>query len=76
MSEERFNKIEATLAHQERQIADLSEMITAQWKEIDVLKLRLKKAQERLSEMTPAQDNEREGLSVAEIAALDKPPHY
>lgn len=76
MSEERLNKIEATIAHQEQQISDLSEMITQQWKEIDTLKLRLKKAQERLGEMTPSLENEREGLSVSEIAALDKPPHY
>ncbi len=76
MSEERLDKIEATIAHQERQILDLSDMITQQWKEIDILKLRLKKAQDRLSEMAPSQDSEREGLSVTEIAALDKPPHY
>ena len=76
MTEERLNKLEATVAHQERQILDLSEMITAQWKEIDILKLRVKKAQDRLGEISPSGESERDGLSVSEIAALDKPPHY
>jgi uncharacterized coiled-coil protein SlyX len=77
MTEDRLNRIETTLAHQEQQIEDLSEMIRLQWKEIDLLKRRLDHTQNLLSDLqsNPA-DEPGEPLSVSEIAAAEKPPHY
>ena len=76
MSDERFNKIEMLLAHHEKQLLDLHEVMTRQWAEIDGLKLRLKRTTEQLQQVDGGTDKSREGLSVSELAALDKPPHY
>lgn len=65
MTEERLMNIETTLMDHERQIADLSAVITAQWKDIDRLKLLLAAAQARL-----------EDLDSSAPAANTKPPHY
>lgn len=77
MTGERLDSIEIALAHAEQQIADLSEMVNVQRREIEALKRYLDLATSRLSELEDAQSSgERAGLSVAEIAARDKPPHY
>jgi uncharacterized coiled-coil protein SlyX len=47
----RLDNIEITLAEQEQQIADLSEMVARQWREIEGLKDALKQAELRMSEM-------------------------
>lgn len=78
MTPEKIEEIEMLLAHQERQIQDLSDMITLQGKEIATLKVRLDRTQKKLIDMenagaAPAQE---EGLSVSEQAVRDKPPHY
>ncbi len=77
MSDNKLENIEEALAHQEKQIRDLSDMVTAQWDQIDILKARLKKMQgkvEELEDSLPEGDNK--DLSVTEQAARDKPPHY
>ena len=78
MTDKKFEKIEMVLAHQDRQIQDMSEMINVQWKQIEMLKRRLDMAQSKLSALeSSAGDSARDAeLSVAEIAARDKPPHY
>lgn len=78
MSDEHLNRIETALAHHEKQIQDLSEMIQSQWKEIDTLKRRLADAHSKLKDLqTGSGDPEpTEPMSVAEIAAAEKPPHY
>jgi SlyX protein len=77
MTENSLNRIEETLAHQEQKIQDLSDMVTRQWDEIDILKKRLNKMQDKMAYMSEsAQPTGEEGLSVSEIAALNKPPHY
>ena len=78
MEEDRITKIEMTLAHQEQQIQDLSDMIAVQAKEIDRLKARLAHTQNKLLDIehSSGTGGERAGLSVSEQAALDKPPHY
>ena len=78
MTEERLTKIETLLAHHDQQIQDLSEIINLQRKEIEALKVRLDRTQNKLIELgegggAPAQQ---EGLSVSEQALRDKPPHY
>jgi len=59
------NEIEETLAHQEQQINDLSDMIISQGKEIDTLKKEVQKLQgklEQINEDAPEADQ--------------PPPHY
>jgi SlyX protein len=67
MSEEKITKIEEVLMHQAEQINALSDMVTRQWDEIDLLKRHIKKLQGTLSELG-------EGQGVP--AADQKPPHY
>lgn len=77
MSEKKIENLEEALAHHEKQILDLSEMVKAQWDQIDILKARLTKMQgkvEELEENLP--DGDGKNLSVSEQAARDKPPHY
>lgn len=78
MTDDKFEKIEMAIAHQDRQIQDLSEMINAQWQQIEFLKRKLELTQSKLSALEGASaDAEQESnLSVSEIAARDKPPHY
>lgn len=73
-----MQKIEITLAHHEQQIADLSEMLNTQWQQIEALKRQLTMAQDKLKTLEAgASDAAAEaGMSVAEMAARDKPPHY
>jgi SlyX protein len=77
INDAKLQQIETALAHQDQQIQDLSEMVNRQWKEIEFLKRQLDKAQEKLSafESSSAQ-SEASTMSVAEAAALEKPPHY
>lgn len=48
---DKLESIEMALAEQEKQIADLSDMVVRQWREIDGLKEALKRAELRMSEM-------------------------
>lgn len=75
MTDDQYEQLETTLAHHERQLEEMSEMIASQWKEIDRLKRHILKTEQKLEEyMNTAQDDS--GLTPAEIAARDKPPHY
>lgn len=76
--DEMMQNIEITLAHHEQQIADMSEMLNAQWQQIEVLKRQLAMAQDKLKglEAGAADASADANLSVTEIAARDKPPHY
>jgi SlyX protein len=67
MSEEKITQIEEVLMHQAEQINALSEMVTRQWDEIDLLKRHIKKLQGSISEL-----NESQGVPAAD----QKPPHY
>jgi uncharacterized coiled-coil protein SlyX len=76
MSEDRFDKIEEVLAHQDQQISDLSEMVSEQWKTIDTLKKQASLMKDKMAALEAAQDSGEGELSVSEIAERDKPPHY
>ena len=66
---ERLSEIEQTISYQDQQIQDLSDMVGAQWKEIDQLKKHLSQAKARLENLeNPSDDN---GDITHEI-----PPHY
>jgi SlyX protein len=74
----KIEQIEITLAHQDHQIQDLSEMISKQWTEIDRLRRELDRALAKLQaqESGASAGEDTDHLSVSEMAALEKPPHY
>jgi len=77
MSDEKLNAIEEMMAHQDRQIQDLNDIVTKQWNEIDTLKKHLLKLGAKIEEVEGiAKEGGSEGLSVLEEAAMNKPPHY
>jgi uncharacterized coiled-coil protein SlyX len=75
MTSDNINHIEETLAYQEQQIQDLSEMVIRQGAEIEALNKKVLRLQDKLSEREDSSQNDK-GLSAIEKAALDKPPHY
>ena len=76
MADTALQKMEILIAHQEQQINDLSDMLIEQGKELDRLKMRMEQLYAKLARVESALPDDRGGLSVAEQAALDKPPHY
>ena len=77
MNNDRLTAIEMQIAHQEQQIGELNDVITAQWREIDTLKRKLGEAEDKIEDLRYRRDSgEGDALSSAEIAARDKPPHY
>ena len=74
MQENKLNHIEETLTHQEQQIHELSDIVTSQWKEIELLKKRMVKMQSKLDIIEDGGDSE--SMSITEQAERDKPPHY
>lgn len=77
MSEKRLQTLEETLTHQDQQIADLSEMLILQGREIAKLHKEITKLNDKIS---AASDHSGHGageaLSGADFAAQNKPPHY
>jgi SlyX protein len=64
--EKRMEEIEIRIAHQDRTIAELNDVITAQWKKLELLERQLRRVGEEL-----------EALDTSEgPAANQKPPHY
>jgi SlyX protein len=59
------NRIEETLAHQEQQINDLSDMLIAQGRDIEKLQKQLQKLEGKLEQVTEGDQ-----------PANQKPPHY
>jgi len=69
----RLVEIERTIAYQDQQIQDLSDMVNAQWKDIDKLKKHLARARERLENLeNPSPENASEDGPMVH----EKPPHY
>ena len=75
-NDETLRELQILLSHHERQIQDLSDIVTEQAKQIEALAKRLEKTNHKLSEMELVSQTGGEGLSVAEQALRDKPPHY
>jgi SlyX protein len=68
MSENRLNDIETALAHQDKIIADLSDIINDQWKEIESLKRKLSETNDKIQDI--------ENLGGDNNQANVKPPHW
>ncbi len=64
-TESRLDEIEMRLAHQEKTIAELNEVITAQWKKTEALERQLRRM-----------DAEMQTLDSSDAPANQKPPHY
>jgi len=61
----RLDALEIRVAHQDKVIADLNEIVTAQWRRIDVLERHLKLLREEFQNSLPARDGPE-----------PPPPHY
>ncbi len=68
MSDEKLMEIETTLAHQEKTISDLSDVMNDQWKEIEALKRQLKMANNKIKEL--------ESYVGGDDQSNVKPPHW
>jgi SlyX protein len=64
--EHRLNELEIRVMHQDKTIADLNDMITAQWKQLEIMERQLRRLGEELEAME----------SGDAPAANQKPPHY
>ena len=64
-SDTRITDLEIRMAHQDQIIAELNDVITAQWKKLDALERQLKRLGEEL-----------ESMEAGEAPANQKPPHY
>ena len=62
---ERLLTIETRLAHQDKMIADLNEVITAQWRKIDTLERQLSRLREEVENFEPSNGQPEK-----------PPPHY
>jgi SlyX protein len=61
----RLDALEAHVAHQERTIVELNEVITLQWRRIDALERRVAQLREEFQNIAPPRD-----------APEPPPPHY
>lgn len=64
--EQRIDELEVRVMHQDKIIADLNDMITAQWKQLEVMERQLRRMGEELEAMETSDAP----------AANQKPPHY
>ncbi len=75
--EQRIQALEETIAHQDQQIADLSEMMILQGRELSNTQRLLKKLEDKFEafeeEATSGEDSPQ---NATEFAARNKPPHY
>ncbi len=62
---ERLQAVEIRLAHQDKMIADLNDVITAQWRKIDMLERHLGRLREELQTLEPQRQTPE-----------PPPPHY
>ena len=67
MSEKKITDLETAIAHHEMIISELSDIVNAQWKDIELLKKQLHKTNDKIAELE----------STTSGAQADvKPPHW
>jgi SlyX protein len=64
-SENRIDELEMRMAHQDQTIAELNDMVTAQWTRMESLERQLRRFGEELQALEPG-----------DTPANQKPPHY
>ncbi len=65
-TEQRIDELEMRVAHQDKTIGELNDVITAQWKKLETLERHLRRLGEELEAMDGSDGP----------AANQKPPHY
>jgi SlyX protein len=65
-TEQRLDDLEMRMAHQDKTIGELNDVITAQWKKLELLERQLRRLGEELEAMDGGEGP----------AANQKPPHY
>jgi SlyX protein len=68
--------IETTLAHHDQQIAEMNDVITDQWKQIDNLKAVLARLGDKIEQAGHDRDQNDPSLSSIEKARREIPPHF
>jgi len=68
--------IETTLAHHDQQIAEMNDVITDQWKQIEALKVKLVRLGGKIEQMGGDSGQEDSSLSSIERARREIPPHF
>ena len=69
--------LQTAIAHHERQIQDLSDLVMEQRKDIDRIRRLLDKTGQKLADLElSAAEGQGEALSATDQALRDKPPHY
>ncbi len=73
-----INNLQMMIAHQDKQIQELNDVVIAQGKEIDALKKHIQMTKSKLAEIENnigdlGQDT---NMSIIDEAAANKPPHY
>ena len=78
MTEERISQLEITVAHQAKEIEDLSDIVNKQYKDIEKLKSFILKTKGKLDNIESIM--EEQGLSssksLVDSLAEEVPPHY
>jgi SlyX protein len=64
-TETRLDDLEIRIAHQDRTIAELNEVVTQQWKQLEAMERQLRRFGEEL-----------ESMDAGSGPAQQKPPHY
>lgn len=72
---DKIEDLERLMAHQERQIQELNDIVVQQAKDIDTLKKYVKITKDKLLEIE-GQLEPQNALSPTEEAQANKPPHY
>lgn len=65
-TEQRIDELEVRAAHQDKTIAELNDIVTAQWKKLEMMERQLRRLGEELEAMDAGEGP----------AANQKPPHY
>lgn len=77
-TDEKLAEMQGLLAHQDKQIQELNDVVTVQWKEIDALKKYMLLTKNKIQELehNVSEMGQGESMSISDEAAANKPPHY
>lgn len=75
--EERIDSLESTLAHMEKKVEELSDIVAAQDRVLIALKRKLSDTYDKVETLeADARARGERSLSATDVAKRDKPPHY